>query len=200
MESETSLTIANQQDEASTPASFQHHRRSGTTGGNGNGRAKNSSTMWNNNDCHWSVDARSKYTFQHFIDRKVAEGIKKAATELRLTLHASDESWLAQHDGRFEMFSHPASPESKKQIESKSNRGKSLNAINQKMVERNHKHLEASPRFIGSPKSPTYQNNIETEMRNFWNFLAIIGDYQSMLVLLVHPSQGCPAVHVVLDL
>ena len=70
--------------------------------------------MWNNKDFFWSVDARSKYTFQQYIVGKVADGIKEAAKALRLTLHESDVTWLDQHDGRFEMFSHPASPDAKK--------------------------------------------------------------------------------------
>jgi hypothetical protein len=63
------------------------------------------------------------------------------------------------------------------------------------IMEKRHAILgEQSPRFSSSTKKNSYRDNMEIFLKQFWNFLAMKGDYLSMLILLPHPPQHCPSV------
>ena len=43
---------------------------------------------------------------------------------------------------------------------------------------------------------PNHQINLEQQLSCFWEFLSLIGDYESMLILLPNPPDNCPSVNV----
>lgn len=53
-----------------------------------------------------------------------------------------------------------------------------------------------STRFNNRPIAASTKDSYETHFRQLWKFCAIIGDYDSMLLLLKHPPKHCPAMSV----
>jgi hypothetical protein len=66
-----------------------------------------------------------------------------------------------------------------------------LNEIADHVLNQNHSVVGSSPRFCKGAVSVNYQSSMESSLRNLWNFLAMIGAYQYMLILLPHPPAQC---------
>ena len=54
--------------------------------------------------------------------------------------------------------------------------------------------LAVSPWYNGS-NAPNYQNQMEVNLSMFWDFLSMIADYQSMIILLPWPPKNAPCVN-----
>lgn len=52
-----------------------------------------------------------------------------------------------------------------------------------------------STRFRNRPMAASTRENYEGKFRQLWKYLAIKGDYESMLMLLVVPPQHCPSMN-----
>ena len=57
-----------------------------------------------------------------------------------------------------------------------------------------HQVVGSSPRFCSGAGVGNCQPSLESSLRGFWNFLAMIGAYQCMLILLPHPPTDCCSV------
>jgi hypothetical protein len=53
---------------------------------------------------------------------------------------------------------------------------------------------EKTTRFGNWPMADTTKKNYEGHIRQFWRFCAIVGDYESMLLLLKNPPKHSPAI------
>jgi len=149
-------------------------------------------TSYGRNDYMFSVCAKSKPLLQHLS--AVHSGITQVARDYNLSLHPSDVQWLIDHNGRFQKYRHPGSRLYKRTVQSKQYTNKTLQYVKQQCLIQNHLILDVSPRYSGNDLTPNYKDTIETKLCNFWNFLAIIGDYLSMLLLLPHPPRECPSI------
>jgi hypothetical protein len=58
-----------------------------------------------------------------------------------------------------------------------------------------HTHVGESPRFNGAALKANTKLNYEKPQLKLWYFLAIIGDYESMLLILVDPLLGTPSIN-----
>ncbi len=50
--------------------------------------------------------------------------------------------------------------------------------------------------MIDNSNSKNYFDQQEVDLRMLWNFFAIIGDYDSMLLLFPYPPQNCPSMNL----
>lgn len=57
-----------------------------------------------------------------------------------------------------------------------------------------HQQIGPSPRFK-SHIAANHFMNLEQQTLIFWNFLAVIGDYKSMIILLPSPPKNYPSVN-----
>jgi hypothetical protein len=184
--------MAPQQDPDSAPAPslvWTHRRRTGNpVVDNGNMRKLFS-------DAHylWSTDVRSKQLVPQYLS-SVEAGIKQAAQDLRLTLNPDDVAWLHDHQGRFQMYIPLSSSHYKTKVTSVQMKGKLASAIAEHCLTKLHQVVGSSKRFCRGAGVGNYQASMETALRGFWNFLAMIGAYQCMLILLPHPPIECCSV------
>jgi hypothetical protein len=58
-----------------------------------------------------------------------------------------------------------------------------------------HTIVADSPRFTGGSLSPNTKTNYEKQISKFWYFLAIVGDYESMLMLLAQELSFTPSIN-----
>jgi hypothetical protein len=159
----------------------------------GNGRM---TTTWSDRNHLWSTDVRSHNLVADCLS-KVHSGILQAAASLLLPLHAEDVAWLEDHDGRFQMHMHPMSNRHKQPSSQK----RFCDVVEPEQVIKRHaldKKLHCSMvkslRFVEIVGAANGIDSMEQRLRSFWNFLAIIGDHQSMLLLLPHPPIKCCSV------
>jgi hypothetical protein len=170
------------------PAGWAHSRRDRPSVNNGNmGKVFSDPTYF------WSTDVRSKKLVPEYL-LSVREGIQKAALELRFSLDEDDLAWLESHQGRFQMYIPVFSEHYKKKVTSVQLKDKSLDEIAEHCLTKNHQVLGKSLRFCRTAAVGNYQASMETSLRNLWNFLAMIGAYQCMLLLLPHPPTECCSV------
>jgi hypothetical protein len=121
----------------------------------------------------------------------VHAGIVTAASNLRRPLNPGDVAWLSLHKGRFPLYSPPSSEAYKRLLTSVLHKDKPLNKIAEHVLTQNHSVVGSSPRFCKGDVSVNYQSSMKSSLRNLWNFLAMIGVYQCMLILLPHPPTQC---------
>jgi hypothetical protein len=152
-------------------------------------------------DYYWSLDQRNPH-LPHFLCQ-VEAGIKASALEYQLVLHAEDLQWLHDTHGDYEFFSPPDTRFVREKATRISRSNPSLlqmseesqwNVFVDQCLKNEHTVLLPSPRFQG--KAPNYQRNCERFCRQFWWYLAMIGDYTSMMLLLKHPpgQESCPSM------
>lgn len=141
----------------------------------------------------WSTDVRSKQLVPQYLVH-VEAGIKEAAKELRFSLRAEDLAWLHDHQGRFQMYIPLSSDHYKTKLTSVQMKGKHPSAIAEHCLTKLHQVVGSSARFCTGAGVGNYQSSLESSLRGFWNFLAMIGAYQCMLLLLPHPPTECCSV------
>ena len=122
----------------------------------------------------------------------VPKGILNASVQCSLTLNADDVSWLHEHNGRFKQFVNPGSNQAKKLVNTKKLSGIPLLDAAATIEREMHKILGESPRCTGVADNT--EANYEQSLKQMWNFLAIVGDYESMLILLSKPPPNCPSM------
>ena len=173
---------------ATASASYSHRRRMSKPT-----QEDKKATHWSNSAYLHSTDSRSKPLKQHLL--AVHGGILAVCTEFNIQCDPADLEWLITHQGRFQRYIHQDSPYYKYMVQQKKYANKPLQEVQAAVLERNHFILGvASPRFLGRTYTPVYKDSLEVNLLRFWNFLAIIGDYQSMLLLLPHPPPECPSI------
>lgn len=170
-----------------------------------------------NDDYYWATTHHLNKHLQTFLDH-VPDGIKSSMLKYKIAskLDPIDGDWLTSRNGQYMKF---VSPETDhfKQVERSFDTNKSQN--NQSLLRRAAKlgmspaqlhsttyaqfhSLEVKVKVSKSPRCPTrapnYVNNCETFLSQLWNFMAIIGDYDSMIALLSNPPKDstCPSVNV----
>jgi hypothetical protein len=121
--------------------------------------------------------------------------LKEAAAKYRLVISDVDDSWLVAHHGRFMLHHSPHSTHYLHILNLKMHNGKSHESIIQYVLREQHTVIAESPRFSHAAISANYISNCEKWLAQLWNFLAIIGDYDSMLILLSQPSENSPSVN-----
>ena len=143
----------------------------------------------------FSTDVNSKHLKQYLS--LVLNGIDEAANKIKYTIHEDDKQWLADHEGRFECFAGNDRTTSGQEQYShyfhKETGNISVEQAKEKALKIKHTHVMDSPRFEGLACATAW--NYERIMRSFWNFLAIKGDYNSMLLLLRNHSSTCPSTN-----
>jgi hypothetical protein len=146
-------------------------------------------------DAHffWSTDVRSKKLVPDCL-QFVCEGIKQAALDLRFPLDPDDVAWLEVHQGRFQMHIPLSSEHHKTKTTSVQLKGKPFDEIAEHCLTKNHQVVGSSLRFCRAAGVGNHQASMETSLRNLWNFLAMIGACQCMLLLLPHPPLECCSV------
>jgi hypothetical protein len=177
-------------DASNTPAvSSRHHRRSNHT--------TNTSKYKMFNISNQSPDTRNKDLLPFL--RLLPSKLEEAATKLQIVIPPSNLNWLLAHEGRFEYYVEPQTPEYNKLLRKKvynpaTGRRMTLPEIKSK-EELNHRQLGHSPRWMHlSSNAPKYRSDLETEARQLWNFLAVCGEYESMLILLAYPPEDPPSI------
>jgi hypothetical protein len=150
----------------------------------------NTRKVFSNSLFLWSTDVRCKKLVPQYLSR-VHAGIVTAASDLRLPLDPGDVTWLSLHTGRFPLYIPPSSEAYKGLLSSVHHKDKPLNEIAAHVQTHKHSLVCSSPRFCKGAVSVNYQYSMETSLRNLWNFLAMIGAYQCMLILLPHPPTEC---------
>jgi hypothetical protein len=169
------------------PAAFTHPRRAPGAGAD-HGKLNK---LFSDPSFLWSTDVRNKQLVPRYLSH-VKAGIETAASDLRLTLDERDLAWLDNHQGMFQMFIPYASQHYHKKVSLVQMKGKSPDVIAEHCLTNNHQVVGPSPRFCRTAAVDTYQSTMESSLRNFWNFLAMTGAYQCMLILLPHsPSECC---------
>lgn len=137
----------------------------------------------------WSPDVRNPHLQEKFLSR-VNAGILRCAAANNLELHKNDKAWLLQHGGRYEMYK----PRTDKIREQKCYKNMSDNRIDALMTKRLHTRFATSPRLFNHNIAKTTAQNYEGCLRGFWNFLAMTGRFEDMIMLLVHPPPDRPSV------
>ncbi|KAG7338254.1 hypothetical protein IV203_020269 [Nitzschia inconspicua] len=146
----------------------------------------------------WSLDFRNSPTLESKFLHAVPENIRSAATKYQIDLPTEALQWLDSHGGHYEMFADPNLDQIKRWLNTKTICGMSDAEIHSYFEFEKHLHLCDSPRFsCNSRLTPATALNYEKHCRMFWNFLAVIGDYDSMLLLLVPDASRsyCPSVN-----
>jgi hypothetical protein len=152
--------------------------------------------LWKDPDFPFSLDLRNVETLETRYLPWVKDGIVHAATRYKFTLRDSTLQWLKRHhDGHYENYLEPRSTEGKSKLTT-------LLYLQMDADERKaryllkHTHVGESPRFNGAALKANTKLNYEKQLLKFWYFLAMIGDYKSMFILLVEPLIGTPSVSV----
>jgi hypothetical protein len=141
-----------------------------------------------------STNCKSKHLIGQVLPF-VLPKLKEAAAKYRLVISDVDESWLVAHKGRFMLHHSPHSTHYLHVLNLKKHRGKSHESIIQFVLRQQHTVITEPPRFSHGAHSPNYISDCDKWLLPLWNFLAIIGDYNSMLLLLSQPSQNSPSVN-----
>jgi len=150
-------------------------------------------TKYTNPNFKFHTDSRSA-SLTPYLD-VVHAGIVGVCNEFDIKLHQEDLQWLVDHGGRFQRYIHPHTSDYKKTVQSRANANKPIEEVKDRVLRTRHKILgEQSPRFSSRISENSYRDCMEAHLHQFWNFLAITGDYLSMLILLPHPPEHCPSV------
>ena len=75
------------------------------------------------------------------------------------------------------------------------NINKSVEEINDLYYSHFYQKIGLSPRFKSHTRC-NHQSNLEQQTSCFWDYLSIIGDYESMIILLPFPPKNCPSVNI----
>jgi hypothetical protein len=145
----------------------------------------------NKPDFFWSTCISSKVLLSDVLPL-VLENLVVAASRYGQSLHADDIAWLTAHNGRFKKWIHPESTDYGK-ISNSAKYKKHPSLIRQNVLKNLHAVVGESPRNANTSISPNYANNREGMLAQFWNFLAITKEYDSMLILLGNPFENCPS-------
>ena len=142
------------------------------------------STMHTNPDYLHSVDPRANH-LKVFLS-KVPDGIKAAAQKVNLTLNQTDVDWLTSQAGFFQVFIPQDSRRLKEIVHRNKNKNKNkpAGAFIGELQAQYHVSLGKSPRFKDKSIAANTVAQYEQSLASFWNFLSLIGDYQSMIILL----------------
>ncbi|KAG7355296.1 hypothetical protein IV203_004652 [Nitzschia inconspicua] len=130
----------------------------------------------------WSLDMRNNPTLETKFLVVVKEKILEACSKYKLILPERSLRWLEDHGGHYEMYTHPDAFESKTSSKYRRMGREERYGL---FLSKDHLHVAVSPRFGNCSLAPLTLTNYEKLCRMFWNFLAIIGDYDSMLILLI---------------
>jgi hypothetical protein len=173
-------------DDESRPAVYVHRRRVP--------RADKQKRMASSLDFLWCTYANSKHLNANVLPYLLPH-LEITAAKYRMVMAPEDVEWLTAHNGRFMHFIHPQSKEYRLILKRKKFLGKTHAFVKEDVLQTRHSVIGVSPRFKGKDLSPNYFDNQEKWLGMLWNFLAIIGDYESMLILLVAPPPNCPSVN-----
>ena len=145
-------------------------------------------------DFIWSTDSTSPHLqqFLMMVPSKLQEAVD--ALRVSVTLHADDLKWLVDHEGRYQCFIPPGSTRGIEILKSKKYQGKTLPQVKDMYEQSNHTILAPSPRFTSRLDCYTTQSSYENNLKQFWNFLAICGFYEDMLMLLPNPPRNAPSI------
>jgi hypothetical protein len=147
---------------------------------------------YNNPQFLFSTRSSNKVLLEHL--KFVPSGIKNVCEIHNLILNETDVQWLAEHEGRYQLYFYPQGKNYKDLMQSKSMRDKPLDDAVAQLLNKRHTVAGIPPWFAGFNQTPNYKDIQECSLRGLWNFLAIIGDYMSMLLLLPHPPEDCPSI------
>lgn len=129
-----------------------------------------------------------------FYRGKCLQGLKAsfAAYKLEFPDESMDYKWLEEHGGRFMMHLHPRSTSSTEICSLRNCKDDSERDI----IARNKYNAVygVSPRFKQSVLAANTQQNYERIICQFWDFLLMIGDYDSMIILLAESPPNSPSV------
>jgi hypothetical protein len=159
---------------------------------NNNGNAA-TSVLWKDPTFLWSLDFRTSASFENLYGSQVKAGVLAAAAKHRQTLSPKTIEWLGTHHGHYEMYMHPEAKATQQKLDAPQYRSVPRPTVQQQVLSNEHCIIHPSPRFASTNLSFTSQNNYERMLRNFWWFLCIIGDYDSMLILLADPPNFVPS-------
>ncbi len=147
----------------------------------------------------WAVNGQSPH-LQVFLD-KVPAGIRASAAKYSVTIDPNDDEYLTANSGRYERYLHPKSKGARRAMRTK--RGKLLveqggTVFEDDYLLRKKVHILASPRLAnasgGAADKGQTDSLYETNLQLYWNFLAIRGCYDDMLLLLPHPHKNTPSM------
>jgi hypothetical protein len=141
--------------------------------------------LYNDRGYPWSLDRRNAERIRSKFLVPVKKGIMAAAKKFRTLIDPADLEWLHRHNGDFQMFCHPEATHFKEFRKRKERRDKTIEQLEVLLEMKQKVILGKSPRF--ATQKPNTAWNYESFLRQLWWFLAIIGDYASMLILLPHP-------------
>ena len=123
---------------------------------------------------------------------KVPEGIEKAAKHWGISLDPNDVAALYNPNctGYYPLYIPENCKYGKEKMKLKSLLAKGLSAeeIKQYHREKHNIYIRRSPRFSRNISAATCRN-YEQVFRGLWNFLAIVGRYDEMIMLLPHPPK-----------
>jgi hypothetical protein len=168
-----------------SPAQFMHSRRVVPV--------EKQKSMASNPNYLWCTYANSTYLHASVLPY-LKPHLENAAAKYRMVIDPVDLEWLIAHQGRFMQFIHPQSKEFRSILQRKKYITKSQSHVIDDVLRTRHIVVAVSPRFKGKKLAPNYFDNQEKWLGMLWNFLAIIGDYESMLILLGSPPPNCPSV------
>jgi hypothetical protein len=171
------------------PAAFSHPRR--VADPHDGGKRKR---LANQPNFVWSTCANSKDLIDNVLPLVLA-GVVAAALKYGAEISGDDHTWLVAHKGKFMKHMHPQSQAWSKILRTAKYK-KLVTEPRIKLAVLNNLNIvvQESPRFPTSNLSAGYINNRENWLAQFWNFLAILGDYDSMLILMQKPFENCPSV------
>jgi len=150
-------------------------------------------TSYSNASYKHSTDTRSKALKEHLL--AVHAGITQVCNDFNIQCNSDDMSWLLEHKGHFQKYIHPNTPQYKEVVQAKKYANQDIDDVKRSLLEKQHTLLgEHSPRWSGRVMKDSYRDVCEVALVQFWNFLAITGDYMSMLLLLPHPPAACPSI------
>lgn len=157
--------------------------------------ADKKATCFSNTSYKHSTDTRSKALKEHLL--AVHAGITQVCNDFNIQCEQQDMTWLLEHKGHFQKYIHPNTPEYKQVVQGPGYANKSIDVVKSTLLEKRHILLgEHSPRWTGRVMKDSYKDQCESALVQFWNFLAITGDYMSMLLLLPHPPAACPSINI----
>ena len=146
-------------------------------------------------DYPWSLDYRNIDEATVFLTH-VKDGITEVASQLRLSIPPNNIAWLDETEGDYKFYIHPDSDEGKRLLQTQKHRHMSLEDLSAHLEVTRHAILAPSPRFTSSSLSPNTMTNYERFCMQLWWFLAFIGDYHSMLLLLSEIPRNVPSMDV----
>ena len=118
---------------------------------------------------------------------KVPDGIKAAAIKSSVKIHSKDLEWLSLHLGRCEQYEPPHCEVAAANLKRFVAMEKTEQDLDKHYESALHKIRKPSPRFPYIQKHNT-QANYERQIKAMWNFMAIIGCYEQMILLLAHTT------------